>query len=114
MAYPFDFAFTEENGSVLQVGRNITRIKLLVRKFLQTRGDRCAESPSPLPPSLSQTSGQLILDAVPRVFGWDSWSPQIAGVWVGEKIPYTQIDLVRGRGDVGNLRWHGSQRGHQL
>ncbi|XP_012379518.2 N-sulphoglucosamine sulphohydrolase isoform X1 [Dasypus novemcinctus] len=38
--YPFDFAYTEENGSVLQVGRNITRIKLLVRKFLQTRGDR--------------------------------------------------------------------------
>ncbi|XP_062845589.1 N-sulphoglucosamine sulphohydrolase [Trichomycterus rosablanca] len=33
--YPFDFAYTEENGSVLQVGRNITRIKLLVRKFLK-------------------------------------------------------------------------------
>ncbi|KAM4843417.1 N-sulfoglucosamine sulfohydrolase isoform 2-T2 [Thomomys bottae] len=38
--YPFDFAYTEENGSVLQVGRNITRIKLLVRRFLQTQGDR--------------------------------------------------------------------------
>ncbi|XP_032177905.1 N-sulphoglucosamine sulphohydrolase isoform X2 [Mustela erminea] len=38
--YPFDFAYTEENGSILQVGRNITRIKLLVRKFLQTRDDR--------------------------------------------------------------------------
>ncbi|XP_059764696.1 N-sulphoglucosamine sulphohydrolase isoform X1 [Balaenoptera ricei] len=38
--YPFDFAYTEENGSVLQVGRNITRIKLLVRKFLQTRDNR--------------------------------------------------------------------------
>ncbi|KAF6739140.1 N-sulfoglucosamine sulfohydrolase [Oryzias melastigma] len=34
--YPFDFSYTEENASVLQVGRNITRIKLLVRKFLQT------------------------------------------------------------------------------
>lgn len=33
--YPFDFAYTEENSSVLQVGRNITRIKLLVRKFFQ-------------------------------------------------------------------------------
>ncbi|XP_029950991.1 N-sulfoglucosamine sulfohydrolase [Salarias fasciatus] len=33
--YPFDFAFTEENSSVLQVGRNITRIKLLVRRFFQ-------------------------------------------------------------------------------
>lgn len=39
--YPFDFAYTEENGSVLQVGRNITRMKLLVRKFLQTQDDRC-------------------------------------------------------------------------
>lgn len=38
--YPFDFAYTEENSSVLQVGRNITRIKLLVRKFLQTQDDR--------------------------------------------------------------------------
>ncbi|XP_011385816.2 N-sulphoglucosamine sulphohydrolase, partial [Pteropus vampyrus] len=38
--YPFDFAYTEENGSVLQVGRNITRMKLLVRKFLQTQDDR--------------------------------------------------------------------------
>ncbi|XP_004066210.4 N-sulfoglucosamine sulfohydrolase isoform X2 [Oryzias latipes] len=34
--YPFDFSYTEENASVLQVGRNITRIKLLVRKFFQT------------------------------------------------------------------------------
>uniref|UniRef100_A0A1A7WP27 N-sulfoglucosamine sulfohydrolase (Sulfamidase) n=1 Tax=Iconisemion striatum TaxID=60296 RepID=A0A1A7WP27_9TELE len=34
--YPFDFAYTEENASVLQVGRNITRIKLLVRRFFQT------------------------------------------------------------------------------
>lgn len=38
--YPFDFAFTEENSSVLQVGRNITRIKQLVRKFLQSQDDR--------------------------------------------------------------------------
>lgn len=33
--FPFDFAETEENNSILQVGRNITRIKLLVRRFLQ-------------------------------------------------------------------------------
>ncbi|XP_012534766.1 N-sulphoglucosamine sulphohydrolase isoform X1 [Monomorium pharaonis] len=31
--YPFDFAYTEENNSILQVGRNITHIKLLVREF---------------------------------------------------------------------------------
>ncbi|XP_068178611.1 N-sulphoglucosamine sulphohydrolase [Antennarius striatus] len=34
--YPFDFAYTEETNSILQVGRNITHIKLLVRKFFQT------------------------------------------------------------------------------
>ncbi|XP_012256743.2 N-sulphoglucosamine sulphohydrolase [Athalia rosae] len=32
--YPFDFSHTEENSSILQVGRNITKIKLLVREFL--------------------------------------------------------------------------------
>ncbi|KAG7281931.1 hypothetical protein CRUP_002989 [Coryphaenoides rupestris] len=41
--YPFDFAYTEENNSVLQVGRNITRIKLLVRKFLQTHREKRTE-----------------------------------------------------------------------
>lgn len=41
--YPFDFAYTEENGSVLQVGRNITRIKLLVRKFFQTHRDEALQ-----------------------------------------------------------------------
>ncbi|XP_004946339.2 N-sulphoglucosamine sulphohydrolase isoform X3 [Gallus gallus] len=38
--YPFDFAYTEENSSVLQVGRNITRIKVLVRRFLQSQDVR--------------------------------------------------------------------------
>lgn len=33
--YPFDFAETEENNSIMQVGRNVTYIKLLVRKFLK-------------------------------------------------------------------------------
>lgn len=45
--YPFDFAYTEENGSVLQVGRNITRIKLLVREFLQTQDNRWDSGPRP-------------------------------------------------------------------
>ncbi|XP_076058197.1 N-sulfoglucosamine sulfohydrolase [Oratosquilla oratoria] len=31
--YPFDFAYTEENNSIMQVGRNITRIKNLVKQF---------------------------------------------------------------------------------
>ncbi|XP_050502787.1 N-sulphoglucosamine sulphohydrolase [Diabrotica virgifera virgifera] len=34
--YPFDFSETEENNSILQVGRNITHIKLLARQFLNT------------------------------------------------------------------------------
>ncbi|GAB6020879.1 hypothetical protein CHUAL_003527 [Chamberlinius hualienensis] len=38
--YPFDMAETEENNSVLQVGRNITKIKLLVRKFLKSNDTR--------------------------------------------------------------------------
>lgn len=32
--FKFDFEATEENHSILQVGRNITKIKLLVREFL--------------------------------------------------------------------------------
>ncbi|KAF5292225.1 hypothetical protein FQA39_LY14040 [Lamprigera yunnana] len=32
--YPFDYEQTEENNSILQVGRNITHIKLLAREFL--------------------------------------------------------------------------------
>ncbi|XP_014671404.1 PREDICTED: N-sulphoglucosamine sulphohydrolase-like [Priapulus caudatus] len=38
--YPFDFAQTEENNSILQVGRNITHIKLLVRHFLSEAASR--------------------------------------------------------------------------
>ncbi|CAG9864219.1 unnamed protein product [Phyllotreta striolata] len=34
--YPFDYSQTEENNSILQVGRNITHIKLLTREFLNT------------------------------------------------------------------------------
>lgn len=41
--YPFDFAYTEENNSVLQVGRNITKIKILVRKFFQTHKEAAVE-----------------------------------------------------------------------
>ncbi|XP_067860051.1 N-sulphoglucosamine sulphohydrolase isoform X1 [Heptranchias perlo] len=38
--YPFDYAQTEENHPILQVGRNITKIKLLVREFLHGTADR--------------------------------------------------------------------------
>ncbi|XP_071966015.1 N-sulphoglucosamine sulphohydrolase-like [Antedon mediterranea] len=36
--YPFDYAQTEENNSILQVGRNITRIKELVKEFFDFTG----------------------------------------------------------------------------
>ena len=32
--FKFDYEQTEENNSILQVGRNITHIKLLAREFL--------------------------------------------------------------------------------
>ncbi|XP_024914584.1 N-sulphoglucosamine sulphohydrolase-like isoform X2 [Cynoglossus semilaevis] len=41
--YPFDFAYTEENNNLLQVGRNITLMKLLVRKFFQTYKEAAVE-----------------------------------------------------------------------
>ena len=42
--YPFDFSYTEEDGhSILQVGRNITRIGELVRRFLSSTPERWAD-----------------------------------------------------------------------
>ena len=38
--YPFDYAQTEENNPVNQVGRNITHMKLLVREFLNSNDSR--------------------------------------------------------------------------
>jgi len=38
--YPFDYAETEENNSILKVGRNITHMKRLVRKFLDVNDSR--------------------------------------------------------------------------
>lgn len=35
LVYPFEFSYTEEHHSLLQVGRNITYIRELTRKFLQ-------------------------------------------------------------------------------
>lgn len=37
--YPFDYAQTEENNSIFQVGRNITYMKLLARTFLEKYKD---------------------------------------------------------------------------
>lgn len=38
--YPFDYAQTEENHKMLQVGRNITYMKRMVRKFFQQNDSR--------------------------------------------------------------------------
>ncbi|KAK8382114.1 hypothetical protein O3P69_015225 [Scylla paramamosain] len=38
--FPFEFAHTEETESMLQVGRNITRVRQLVRRFLATPDPR--------------------------------------------------------------------------
>lgn len=38
--YPFEFAYTEETESIMQVGRNITRIRELVRTFLTDNDTR--------------------------------------------------------------------------
>ena len=39
--YPFDFSYTEEDGhSILQVGRNISHMRDLVRRFFSTTPDR--------------------------------------------------------------------------
>lgn len=37
--YPFEFSYTEEHHSILQVGRNITHMKELTRKFFQGSQD---------------------------------------------------------------------------
>ena len=42
--YPFDFAETEENNSINQVGRNITHIKNLVKQFLAVKDSRYIQS----------------------------------------------------------------------
>jgi len=38
--YPFEYAETEENNSILQVGRNITYMNELVHEFLQQNDTR--------------------------------------------------------------------------
>ena len=38
--YPFDFAETEENHGILQIGRNITLIKGYVKQFLSMNDTR--------------------------------------------------------------------------
>lgn len=43
--FSFDYEKTEENYSINQVGRNITKIKLFVREFLAQNGSKYVIAP---------------------------------------------------------------------
>ncbi|XP_050302215.1 N-sulphoglucosamine sulphohydrolase [Anthonomus grandis grandis] len=91
--YPFDYSQTEENHSILQVGRNITFIKLLTREFLKNMTDdqfflyvafhdphRCGHT-NPEFGEFCQKFGNgeegmgLIPDWVPIHYQWDEIEP---------------------------------------
>ncbi|XP_014203621.1 N-sulphoglucosamine sulphohydrolase [Copidosoma floridanum] len=106
-AYPFDFSYTEENESILQVGRNITRIKLLVREFLaQNKSQpfflyvafhdphRCGHS-NPEYGSFCEKfgNGQPGMGKIP------DWSP-IYYQWEQVKLPYHVQDTEAARRDI--------------
>lgn len=93
--YPFDFAYTEENSSVLQVGRNITRIKLLVRKFLQTQDDRYESRPLPLPPGDWSQSTAWSLQA-------GCMGPHVAGMGAGRRFQVLELAWSEGEETWGN------------
>uniref|UniRef100_K7G3W8 N-sulfoglucosamine sulfohydrolase n=1 Tax=Pelodiscus sinensis TaxID=13735 RepID=K7G3W8_PELSI len=107
MVYPFDFAYTEENSSVLQVGRNITRIKLLVRKFLQSQDESSSllALPSHDPHRCGHTQPQY--GAFCEKFGngesgmgWiPDWTPQLYSPEAVE-LPYFVPDTPAARADL--------------
>ncbi|XP_058791353.1 N-sulphoglucosamine sulphohydrolase [Phymastichus coffea] len=106
-AYPFDFAHTEENESTLQVGRNITRIKMLVREFLSQNTSqpfflyvafhdphRCGHS-NPQYGSFCERfgNGQPGMGTIP------DWNP-IYYQWEQVKLPYHVQDTEAARRDI--------------
>ncbi|XP_013361446.1 PREDICTED: N-sulphoglucosamine sulphohydrolase isoform X4 [Chinchilla lanigera] len=100
--YPFDFAYTEENGSVLQVGRNITRIKLLVRKFLQTQDNRCL--------TLSLTPRQPELTWLLSIPPSAEWTRELrgAGVLNDTLVIFTSDNGIPFPSGRTNLYWPGT------
>ncbi|XP_033214400.1 N-sulphoglucosamine sulphohydrolase isoform X2 [Belonocnema kinseyi] len=105
--YPFDFAHTEENESVLQVGRNITKIKLLVREFLSPKKSasfflyvafhdphRCGHS-NPNYGNFCEKfgNGDIGMGTIP------DWSP-IYYQWDQVKVPYFVQDTEAARKDI--------------
>ncbi|XP_001605082.1 N-sulphoglucosamine sulphohydrolase [Nasonia vitripennis] len=106
-AYPFDFAYTEENESILQVGRNITRIKLLVREFLSSNRNqpfflyvafhdphRCGHS-HPEFGSFCEKFG----NGEPGMGHIPDWNP-IYYQWEQVKLPYHVQDTEPARRDI--------------
>ncbi|XP_033108057.1 N-sulphoglucosamine sulphohydrolase-like [Anneissia japonica] len=105
--YPFDFAQTEENNSILQVGRNITRIKELVKQFFDFTGSspfflyigfhdphRCGHTH----PEYGQFcekfgTGEKGMGLIP------DWKPVVYDPWTIE-VPYFIQDTIETRNDL--------------
>ncbi|XP_037093191.1 N-sulphoglucosamine sulphohydrolase-like [Pollicipes pollicipes] len=103
--YPFDFSYTEEDGhSILQVGRNISRIRQLVRRFFTTAVDsrpwflyvgfhdphRCGHTH----PELGQFCER---------FGADGGIPDWTPAWYSAdsvEVPYNVQDTPAARADI--------------
>ncbi|XP_011498100.1 PREDICTED: N-sulphoglucosamine sulphohydrolase [Ceratosolen solmsi marchali] len=105
--YPFDFSYTEENESSLQIGRNITRIKLLAREFLSQNKNqpfflyiafhdphRCGHS-NPEYGSFCENFG----NGNPGMGTIPDWNP-IYYQWEQIKLPYHVQDTEPARRDI--------------
>lgn len=80
--YPFDFSYTEDNESILQVGRNITRIKLLVREFLsQNKSQYGSVFQINLYKNWQATKFNVMLNLCSQAFLFDDRFPRSSPLW---------------------------------
>lgn len=105
--FKFDYEQTEEQHSVNQVGRNITKIKLLVREFLNSTGDnpfflmvafhdphRCGHVTPQFGPFCERWgSGEIGMGLIP------DWHP-IYYQWEQVQLPYYMQDTEPARRDI--------------
>jgi N-sulfoglucosamine sulfohydrolase len=105
--YKFDYEETEEKHSINQVGRNITKIKLLVREFLKSTGDdgfflmvsfhdphRCGHVTPQYGPFCERWgSGEIGMGLIP------DWHP-FYYVWDQIQLPYYVQDTEPARRDI--------------
>lgn len=105
--FKFDYEQTEENHSVNQVGRNITKIKLLVRDFLSSTNDdpfflmvafhdphRCGHVTPQFGPFCERWgSGEIGMGLIP------DWHP-IYYQWEQIQLPYYVQDTEPARRDI--------------